>query len=87
MQRQNQWFLPGDGIAREVITTDINRYLGPDALVRPGIGTGEFQGQHGYWITAYRMLSLPMIKDLKADTLNWQREMEDDEGQKGEYMF
>ena len=41
MSRANQWFVPGDGIAREVITADIQRYLGPDALVRPGPGTGE----------------------------------------------
>jgi hypothetical protein len=43
MSRANQWFVPGDGIAREVITADIQRYLGPDALVRPGVGTGEYQ--------------------------------------------
>jgi hypothetical protein len=39
----NQWFVPGEGIAREVITADIQRYLGPDALVRPGTGTGEYE--------------------------------------------
>jgi hypothetical protein len=43
MSRANQWFVAGDGIAREVITADIQRYLGPDALVRPGVGTGEYQ--------------------------------------------
>lgn len=43
MSRANQWFVPGDGIAREVITADIQRYLGPDALVRPGNGTGEYE--------------------------------------------
>lgn len=37
------WFQPGDGISREVITADIPRYLGPDALVRPGRGTGEHE--------------------------------------------
>ena len=31
----NDYFLPGDDISREVITADICRYLGPDALVRP----------------------------------------------------
>jgi hypothetical protein len=35
-QRQTQFFINGDGIDREVITTDICRYLGNDALVRPG---------------------------------------------------
>jgi hypothetical protein len=43
MSRANQWFVQGDGIAREVITADIQRYLGPDALVRPGPGTGEYE--------------------------------------------
>jgi hypothetical protein len=43
MSRANQWFVPGEGIAREVITADIQRYLGPDALVRPGPGTGEYE--------------------------------------------
>lgn len=36
-----QWFVPGDGIDRHVIVTDIQRYLGNDATVRPGQGTGE----------------------------------------------
>lgn len=34
--RKNNYFLPGDGIRREVITADICRYLGNDALVKPG---------------------------------------------------
>jgi hypothetical protein len=32
----NEYFVPKDGIDREVITADICRYLGNDALVRPG---------------------------------------------------
>ena len=35
--RTNEYFLPGEGIDREVITADICRYLGGDARVRPGI--------------------------------------------------
>jgi hypothetical protein len=31
----NDYFLPGEDISRDVITADICRYLGPDALVRP----------------------------------------------------
>ncbi len=31
------WFISAEGIAREVITADIQRYLGPDAFVRPGV--------------------------------------------------
>lgn len=38
-----QWFVPGDGIDRHVISADIQRYLGNDATVRPGVGTGEHQ--------------------------------------------
>jgi hypothetical protein len=72
--RANQWFIPGDGITREVITADITRYLGPDALVRPGIGSGEFHGQAGYWITAYRSLTPEMIQDLKMDSRRWSAE-------------
>jgi hypothetical protein len=34
--RVNEYFVPRDGIDREVITADICRYLGNDALVRPG---------------------------------------------------
>ena len=36
IERQNEYFIPGDGISREVIQADICRYLGNDALVRPG---------------------------------------------------
>jgi hypothetical protein len=34
--RTKEFFVPRDGIDREVITADICRYLGNDALVRPG---------------------------------------------------
>jgi hypothetical protein len=34
--RTIEYFVPKDGIDREVITQDICRYLGDDALVRPG---------------------------------------------------
>jgi hypothetical protein len=74
MSRANQWFVPGKGIAREVITADIQRYLGPDALVRPGIGTGGYEAVSGYWITAYRTLTSQMIQDLMMDSQRWQQE-------------
>lgn len=83
MSRAKQWFLPGNGIAREVITADIQRYLGPDATVRPGIGTGEYQGQPGYWITAYRALTSHMIQDLKMDTQRWQQERQSGKAGRG----
>lgn len=40
---QRTWFIPADGILREVITVDISRYLGPNAVVRPGIGKGDYE--------------------------------------------
>lgn len=80
MSRSNQWFVLGDGIAREVITADIQRYLGPDALVKPGLGTGEHEGRPGYWITAYRTLTSQMIQDLKSDSQRWQQERENRAG-------
>ena len=30
------WFLEGDGILREVVSADIQSFLGNDATVRPG---------------------------------------------------
>ncbi|KAK7511891.1 uncharacterized protein IWZ02DRAFT_385266 [Phyllosticta citriasiana] len=75
-----QWFQPGEGIAREVITADIQRYLGPDALVKPGIGTHEFEGVEGYWITAYRTLTSQMVQDLKQDSARWRAEVQQGRG-------
>ncbi|KAL1646639.1 hypothetical protein SLS58_003227 [Diplodia intermedia] len=60
-----QWFQPGEGIAREVITADIQRYLGPDALVKPGIGTGEYE---------------QMVQDLKLDSQRWRAEVQQGRG-------
>ncbi len=68
LTQRHQWFLPDDGIVREVITADIQKYLGPDALVRPGIGTGEYEGKTGYWITANHSLTANMIADLQLDS-------------------
>ncbi|KAH6682050.1 hypothetical protein B0J14DRAFT_695513 [Halenospora varia] len=74
----DETFLPRQGIAKEVITADITRYLGNDALVRPGI----FQDPktemivQGYYIKAYknRALTKAMIEDLKTDSATWVNE-------------
>jgi hypothetical protein len=47
-------WIPGDGIRRDVIQADIQRYLGPDALVKPGV---DQNGRSGYWIAAARTLT------------------------------
>lgn len=74
--RQNEYFVPRDGIDREVISADICRYLGNDALVRPGMYENPSTGQvvQGYYITAYRNLTTAMIDDLKADSARWDNE-------------
>ncbi|GFP53038.1 hypothetical protein TASIC1_0002022200 [Trichoderma asperellum] len=74
--RMNEYFVPRDGIDREVISADICRYLGNDALVRPGHYENPQTGQpvQGYYITAYRNLTTAMIEDLKADSARWDRE-------------
>ncbi|KAK8877091.1 hypothetical protein PGQ11_002037 [Apiospora arundinis] len=74
--RQNEYFVPRDGIDREVITADVCRYLGNDALVRPGVYESPQTGQvvQGYFITAYRNLTTAMIEDLKADSARWDQE-------------
>ncbi|KAI1328187.1 hypothetical protein F5Y16DRAFT_409867 [Xylariaceae sp. FL0255] len=74
--RQNEYFVPRDGIDREVITADICRYLGNDALVRPGNYENPENGQtiQGYYINAYRNLTSAMIQDLKADSARWDQE-------------
>ncbi|OHF03339.1 transcription factor RfeG [Colletotrichum orchidophilum] len=74
--RSNEYFVPRDGIDREVITADICRYLGNDALVRPGHYENPQTGQvsQGYYITAYRNLTTAMIDDLKADSARWENE-------------
>lgn len=76
LNRQNEYFIPRIGIDREVITADINRYLGNDALVRPGTYEDKGNGRtvQGYFITAYRNLTSAMIADLKADSARWQQE-------------
>ncbi|KAJ5689169.1 hypothetical protein N7462_003561 [Penicillium macrosclerotiorum] len=69
--RQNEYFIPGDGISREVIQADICRYLGNDALVRPG----SHGGRPGFFIRAYRNLTSEMIADLKADSARWEADV------------
>ena len=51
------WFLSEEGIDRDVLSANIQRYLGNDATVRPGLGSDENEGVHGYWIRAYRNLT------------------------------
>ncbi|KAL1854072.1 hypothetical protein Daus18300_011570 [Diaporthe australafricana] len=74
--RQNEYFIPRNGIDREVIAADIRPYLGNDAKVRPGTYEDKRTGRvvQGYFVTAYRNLTSAMINDLKADSVKWPQE-------------
>jgi hypothetical protein len=44
-----QWFIPAEGIERQVISADIQRYLGNDATVRPGQGNAAENNVSPSW--------------------------------------
>ncbi|KAK1983527.1 hypothetical protein LZ30DRAFT_477685 [Colletotrichum cereale] len=71
-----EWFIPIDGIDQEVITADINRYLGDDASVQRGqrwdFETRQFA--HIYWIRSFRPLAAADIDNLRADSWRWELE-------------
>lgn len=66
------FFLSGDGIKRQVIQTDIPRYLGNNAYSRPG----HNQGVEGYWYFGYRPLTDAQVQSLKVDSQKWSNERE-----------
>ncbi|KAF2248844.1 hypothetical protein BU26DRAFT_307666 [Trematosphaeria pertusa] len=73
----NSYFVPtSTGIDRVVITTDIQRYLGPDATVR----SAELDGQAGYKVTASLTLTAQMIQDMKGNSEYWRQEQRRTEG-------
>ncbi|PWW78940.1 hypothetical protein C7212DRAFT_167557 [Tuber magnatum] len=67
------FFVSGEGIKRQVIQTDLPRYLGNNAYSRPG---QDRQGVDGYWYTAYRPLTDAQIQSLKVDSQKWSSERE-----------
>ncbi|KAL8716387.1 MAG: hypothetical protein Q9220_000294 [cf. Caloplaca sp. 1 TL-2023] len=66
----NEFFVDGEGINREVMQRELCKYLGPDALSRPG----TYNGQKGYIVTAVRPFTSKMIEDLKATSQDYERE-------------
>jgi hypothetical protein len=57
-----RWFTPGEGIRRDVIQADVQRYLGPDALVKPGV---DHNGHQGYWVAAFRTFTPVCLASYK----------------------
>lgn len=69
---QAQFYISAEGISRDVITTDICRYLGNNAVIRPNM---DINGKIiGYWYWAYRALTDEMVRSLQEDSARWQRE-------------
>lgn len=69
---QGQFYISAEGISRDVITTDICRYLGNNAVLRPNMdANGKI---NGYWYWAYRALTDEMVRSLQEDSARWQRE-------------
>ncbi|THY21976.1 hypothetical protein D6C86_06414 [Aureobasidium pullulans] len=77
------WFVPKDGINRQVISADIQKYLGNDATVRPGKDKVNNKEIEGYWIKAYRNLTSEMINDLRMASTKWEQEQRS--GRRGAY--
>ncbi|KAI9894641.1 MAG: hypothetical protein M1814_001997 [Vezdaea aestivalis] len=68
--RRSEFWVPGDGITREVIQSEICRHLGNDALVRPG----NQNGTRGYIITAMRPLTSAQLEDIRRQSESYGRE-------------
>ncbi|KAL9612662.1 MAG: hypothetical protein Q9167_002744 [Letrouitia subvulpina] len=60
----NEFFVDGEGIHREVMQRELCKYLGPEALSRPG----TYNGAKGYIVKAN------MIEDLKKLSREYERE-------------
>ena len=56
----NEYFVDGDGIAREVIQSEVTTMLGTDAICRPA----EHNGIRGYKVKAYRPFTSVSLRFL-----------------------
>ncbi|KFY52592.1 hypothetical protein V496_08343 [Pseudogymnoascus sp. VKM F-4515 (FW-2607)] len=78
------YFVLDAGIDREVITTDISRHLGNDALVKTGqIKDQKGEPMSGYFITAYRVITTDQITEIKADSARWGAERAEYQANRG----
>ncbi|POS77411.1 transcription factor RfeG [Diaporthe helianthi] len=74
--RQNDYFIPREGIDSEVLAAELPLYLGNDVSLRRGTYKDEETGLliQGYYISAYRNLTSAMLDDIKADSADWEQE-------------
>lgn len=69
MAAPNSYFVPGYGISRPVIQSEIRYHCGPDAIVRPY----TFQGRDGFLITTIGPpLTKAQIDDLKLSSREYE---------------
>ncbi|KAI4182238.1 MAG: hypothetical protein L6R41_006099 [Letrouitia leprolyta] len=66
----NEFFVDGEGIHREVMQREICKYLGQDALSRPG----TYNGKKGFFVTALRPFTSKMVEDLQILSQKYERE-------------
>ncbi|KAL9030809.1 MAG: hypothetical protein Q9196_001106 [Gyalolechia fulgens] len=66
----NEFFVDGEGIHREVMQREICKYLGQDALSRPG----TYNGTKGFYVTALRPFTSKMVEDLQILSQKYERE-------------
>ncbi|EER37178.1 conserved hypothetical protein [Histoplasma capsulatum var. duboisii H88] len=68
MPQSQQYWLPGYGLSRHVVVTQIQFFLGPASSARPF----SFQGREGYLITGTR-LTRQQIEDLTTMSLEYEK--------------
>ncbi|KAF2399592.1 hypothetical protein EJ06DRAFT_531137 [Trichodelitschia bisporula] len=68
-QPANSYFVPGYGISRVVIQSQIRYYCGPDAIVRPF----QHQGRDGFLVTTSGpSLTKEQIEDIKQASYDYE---------------
>lgn len=68
--RLNEYFIPGEGINRDVITRDNHLYLGNDATAKAGTFEDKRaqRVRDGYYITVNRCLTSSMLQGFKDES-------------------
>jgi len=70
MSSSESYFVPGYGISRHVLQSNIGRFLGPNAFVRPY----THLGRDGFLVTAPNALTKSQIDDIVAMSRKWEEQ-------------
>ncbi|OJD11826.1 hypothetical protein AJ78_07481 [Emergomyces pasteurianus Ep9510] len=68
MSQSQQYWLPGYGLSRHIVLSQIQFFLGPTSSARPY----SFQGREGYLITGTR-LTRQQLEDLAEMSLEYEK--------------